>query len=127
MASLIEFGVRCRSAKEAVIQKTRLQIFVFVACPFVLFPSALAGTLDGRRPIPGAAPGTIDVAELLPACTDSGISLLTNSDGIRCGAVGPLLPLFVVAVLMLYGMPFCCHRRIRSSFARRALVSSYRH
>ena len=73
-------------------------------------PSALAGTPDVGRPIPGAPPGTIDVAELLPAGTDSEIPLLPNPGGLRCGAVGSLLPFFMVAVLSLSGK-LSNHRR----------------
>ena len=85
------------------MRKTRLLAFVAVAWSFGLIPSAVAGTPDGGRPIPGAPPGTIDVAELLPGGTDSEIPVLPNPSGLRCGAVGSLVPLFILAVLTLYG------------------------
>ncbi len=109
VASLIEFGLRCRLAKEALMRKKCILVVVIAAwtsCPQL----TLAGAPDAGRPIPGAPPGTSDVAEPFPVSTDSEISFTPHPSGIRCGAVGPLLPLFLVAVLSLSGK-LSNHRR----------------
>ncbi len=74
-------------------------IAAWTSCPQL----TLAGAPDAGRPIPGAPPGTSDVAEPSPASIDSEIPFSPNPSGIRCGAVGPLLPLFMAAVLSLSG------------------------
>ena len=86
-------------------------IAAWTSCPQL----TLAGAPDGGRPIPGAPPGTSDVAEPLPADTDSEISFLPNPGGLRCGAAGPIVALFMVAVLTLYGILSDHHRRGRFS------------
>lgn len=81
-------------------------IAAWTSCPQL----TIAGAPDDGRPLPGAPPGTSDVAELLPVSTDSDISFSLNPGGIRCGAVGLLLPSFMVAVLSLCGK-LSNHRR----------------
>ena len=86
-------------------------ILIVVIAGWTFCPQlTLAGAPDAGRPLPGAPPGTSDVAELLPGSTDSEISFSPDPGGIRCGAVGPLLPSFMVAVLSLCGK-LSNHRR----------------
>ena len=74
-------------------------IAAWTSCP----QWTLAGAPDAGRPILGAPPGTSDVAEVLPANTDFEFSFSANPLGIRCGAVGLLLPSFMIGVLSLCG------------------------
>ena len=111
---LLRGDERVRSAKEAMWRKKCILVVVITAwtsCPQL----TLSGMLDGGRPIPGPPPGTSDVAEPLPHGTDFEISLLPNLGGLRCGAVGPLVPLFIFAVLSLSGKLSTYRRRGRFS------------
>lgn len=111
---LLRGDERVRSAKEALMREKCILVVAITAwtsCP----QSTLAGAPDARRPIPGAPPGTSDVAEPLPDGTDSEVSLLLNPGGLRCGAVGPLVPLFIFAVLSLSGKLSTYRRRGRFS------------
>ena len=93
---------RVRLAKEALMREKCILVVVIAA--WTSGPQlTLAGAPNAGRPIPGAPPGTSDVAEPLPASTDSEISFPPNLGGLRCGAVGPLVPSFMVAVLSLCG------------------------